>query len=127
MSKTVELHAEIVENDAGDIVMRLKDRMGAITFHRASGASGPKAYKKLKAILDQAPPKQTGDCFMARRSSRRSDRRVDRSGTRRTRPRGALDILLASRAHARACWFGDPESVAESQSHVHGAYTCIRA
>ena len=60
MSKTVELHAEIVENDAGDIVMRLKDRKGAITFHHASGASGPKAYKKLKAILDQAPPKQTG-------------------------------------------------------------------
>ena len=51
MSKTVELHAEIVENDAGDIVMRLKDNgKGAITFHRASGASGPKAYKKLKAI-----------------------------------------------------------------------------
>jgi hypothetical protein len=25
MAKTVELHAEIVENDAGDIVMRLKD------------------------------------------------------------------------------------------------------
>ena len=60
MSKTVELHAEIVENDAGDIVMRLKnDGKGAITFHRVSGASGPKAYKKLKAILDQAPPKQT--------------------------------------------------------------------
>ena len=60
MSKSVELHAEIVENDAGDIVMRLKDHeKGAITFHRASGASGPKAYKKLKAILDQAPPKQT--------------------------------------------------------------------
>jgi hypothetical protein len=58
MSKTVELHAEIVENDAGDIVMR-KDRKGAITFHRASGPSGPKAYKKLKAILDQAPSKQT--------------------------------------------------------------------
>jgi hypothetical protein len=59
MSKTVELHAEIVENDAGDIVMRLKDRKAAITFHRASGTSGPKAYKKLKAILDQAPSKQT--------------------------------------------------------------------
>ena len=39
MSKTVELHAEIVENDAGDIVMRLKDRKGAITFHRASGGT----------------------------------------------------------------------------------------
>jgi hypothetical protein len=39
MSKTVELHAEIVENDAGDIVMRLRDYgKGAITFHRASGA-----------------------------------------------------------------------------------------
>ena len=60
MSKTVELHAEIVETDAGDIVMRLKDDgKEAITFHGASGASGPKAYKKLKAILDQAPPKQT--------------------------------------------------------------------
>jgi len=60
MSKTVELHAEIAENDAGDIVMRLEEHgKGAITFHRASGASGPKAYKKLKAILDQAPPKQT--------------------------------------------------------------------
>ena len=60
MAKTVELHAEIVENDAGDIVMRLRDYgKGAITFHRSSGASGPKAYKKLKAILDQAPPKQT--------------------------------------------------------------------
>jgi hypothetical protein len=60
MSKTVELHAEIIENDAGDIVMRLRDYgKGAITFHRSTGASGPKAYKKLKAILDQAPPKQT--------------------------------------------------------------------
>jgi hypothetical protein len=60
MSKTVELHAEIAENDAGDIVMRWKQHgKGAITFHRASGASGPKAYKKLKGILDQAPPKQT--------------------------------------------------------------------
>jgi hypothetical protein len=60
MSKTVELHVEIAENDAGEIVMRLKEQgKGAITFHRASGASGPKAYKKLKAILDQAPPKQT--------------------------------------------------------------------
>jgi hypothetical protein len=29
MSKTVQLHAEIVENDAGDIVMRLKDRKGS--------------------------------------------------------------------------------------------------
>jgi hypothetical protein len=59
MSKTVELHAEIVENDAGDIVMRLKDSgKGAITFHRASGASGPKAYEKLRAILDQAPSPQ---------------------------------------------------------------------
>jgi hypothetical protein len=58
VAKTVELHAEIVVNDAGDIVMTLKDYgKGAITFHRASGASGPKAYKKLKAILDQAPPK----------------------------------------------------------------------
>jgi hypothetical protein len=58
MARTVELHAEIVENDAGDIVMRLKDYgKGAITFHRASGASGPKAYEKLKAILDEAPPK----------------------------------------------------------------------
>ena len=58
MSKTVELHTEIVENDAGDLVMRLKDYgKGAITFHRASGTSGPKAYKKLKAILDLAPPK----------------------------------------------------------------------
>jgi hypothetical protein len=62
MAKTVELHAEIVENDAGDIVMRLKDYgKGAIIFNRASGASGPKAYKKLKAILDQAPPKPTAD------------------------------------------------------------------
>jgi hypothetical protein len=60
MSKTVEFRAELVENDAGDIVMRLKDSgKGAITFHRASGASGPKAYEKLKTILDQAPPKQT--------------------------------------------------------------------
>jgi hypothetical protein len=60
MSDTVELHAEIAENDAGDIIMRLKEHgKGAITFHRESGASGPKAYKKLKAILDQAPPKQT--------------------------------------------------------------------
>jgi homogentisate 1,2-dioxygenase len=60
MSKSVELHAEIVENDAGDLVMRLKDyEKGAISFHRASGASGPKAYKKLKAILEQAPPKRT--------------------------------------------------------------------
>jgi hypothetical protein len=59
MSKSAELHAEIVENDAGDIVMRLKDQgKGAITFHRASGASGPKAYEKLRAILDQAPPTQ---------------------------------------------------------------------
>jgi hypothetical protein len=59
MTKTVELHAEIVENDAGDIVMRLKDAgQGAITFHRRSGTSGPKAYEKLKAILDQSPPKQ---------------------------------------------------------------------
>jgi hypothetical protein len=55
MSKTLELHVEIAENDAGEIVMRLKEQgKGAITFHRASGASGPKAYKKLKAILDQA-------------------------------------------------------------------------
>ena len=60
MSKTDDLYAEIVENDADDIVMRFKDYgKGAITFRRASGASGPKAYKKLKAILDQAPPKQT--------------------------------------------------------------------
>ena len=60
MTKTVELRAEIGENDAGDIVMRFKDSgKAAITFHRASGASGPKAYKKLKAILDQTPPKQT--------------------------------------------------------------------
>jgi hypothetical protein len=59
MGKTVEVHAEIVENDAGDIVMRLKDQgKGAITFHRSSGASGPKAYEKLRAILDQAPAKQ---------------------------------------------------------------------
>jgi hypothetical protein len=59
MSKSAELHAEIAENDAGDIVMRLKDQgKGAITFHRASGASGPKAYEKLRAILDQAPPAQ---------------------------------------------------------------------
>jgi hypothetical protein len=43
MSKTVELHAEIVENVAGDIVMRFTDYgKGAITFHRASGASGPR-------------------------------------------------------------------------------------
>jgi hypothetical protein len=60
MPKTTDLQAEIVENDAGDIVMRLKGHgKGAITFHRRSGASGPKAYEKLKAILDQAPPGQT--------------------------------------------------------------------
>jgi hypothetical protein len=59
MSKTAEVQVEIVENDAGDIVMRLKGSgQGAITFRRASGASGPKAYEKLKAILDQAQPKQ---------------------------------------------------------------------
>jgi hypothetical protein len=59
MSKTAEVRVEIVENDAGDIVMRLKGSgQGAITFRRASGASGPKAYKKLKAILDEAQPKQ---------------------------------------------------------------------
>jgi hypothetical protein len=58
MSKTVEVRAEIVENDAGDILLRLKDSgEGAITFHRASGASGPKAYRKLKAILDREPSK----------------------------------------------------------------------
>jgi hypothetical protein len=44
MAKTVESHAEIVENDAGDIVMRSKNYgKGVITFHPASGASGPKA------------------------------------------------------------------------------------
>ena len=60
MSETVEQHAEIVENDAGDVVMRLKAHgRGAITFHRASGASGPKEYEKLKAILDRGPQKQT--------------------------------------------------------------------
>ena len=60
MSKSVELRAEIVENEAGDIIMRLKEYgEGAITFHRASGASGPKAYEKLRAILDQAPSKRT--------------------------------------------------------------------
>jgi hypothetical protein len=60
MPKTAELHTEIVENDAGDIVMRLKGYgQGAITFHRRSGTSGPQAYEKLKAILDQAPPGQT--------------------------------------------------------------------
>jgi hypothetical protein len=59
MSKTAEVRVEIVENDAGDIVMRLKGSgQGAITFRRASGASGPKAYEKLKAILDEAQPKQ---------------------------------------------------------------------
>jgi hypothetical protein len=59
MSKTAEVKVEIVENDAGDIVMRLKGSgQGAITFRRASGASGPKAYEKLKAILDEAQPKQ---------------------------------------------------------------------
>ena len=68
MSKTVELRAEIVENDAGDIVMRLKDRKGAITFHRASGASGPKAYKKLR-----------------RRSSTRHHRSRPRAASRRCR------------------------------------------
>jgi hypothetical protein len=60
MPKAVEVHAEIVENDAGDIVMRLKDPgQGAITFHRRTGTSGPKAYEKLKAILDQPIPGQT--------------------------------------------------------------------
>jgi hypothetical protein len=59
MAKSVEMKAEIVENDAGDIVMRLKDYgQGAITFHRGSGASGPKAYEKLKAILDATVGKQ---------------------------------------------------------------------
>jgi hypothetical protein len=53
VSKSVEVKVELVENDAGDIVMRLKDAgQGAITFHRGSGASGPKAYEKLKAILE---------------------------------------------------------------------------
>ena len=60
MPKTVEVQAEIVENDAGDIVMRLRGRgQAAITFHRRSGASGPKAYEKLKTILDQPQPGQT--------------------------------------------------------------------
>jgi hypothetical protein len=48
MSKTVELHAEIVENDAGDIVMRLKDRKGAITFHRASGGVRTKGLQEAE-------------------------------------------------------------------------------
>jgi hypothetical protein len=59
MANSVEVKAEIVENDAGDIVMRLKEYgKGAITFHRSSGASGPKAYEKLKAILDGTTTRQ---------------------------------------------------------------------
>jgi hypothetical protein len=59
--KNVEVKAEIVENDAGDIVLRLKEYVqGAITFHRHSGTCGPKAYKKLKRIVEQAPATQEG-------------------------------------------------------------------
>jgi hypothetical protein len=59
MANSVEVKAEIVENDAGDIVMRLKEYgKAAITFHRSTGASGPKGYEKLKAILDGTTTRQ---------------------------------------------------------------------
>jgi hypothetical protein len=54
MSKTVELHAEIVENDAGDIVMRLKDRKG-VTDHLSSCKRGVRTKGLQEAEGDPRP------------------------------------------------------------------------
>jgi hypothetical protein len=53
MSKTVELHAEIVENDAGDIVMRLKRQEGS--DHLSSRKRGVRTKGLQEAEGDPRP------------------------------------------------------------------------